>query len=61
MSWLRRVAPWLLLGPISGILAEGLYRNLRRGERVLAGLYILAIIVTMFDLLHFGKQVVEAL
>jgi len=61
MNWFRRVAPWLLLGPISGLLAEGLYRNLRRGERVLAGLYFLAIVVTMFDLLHFGTQVVAAL
>ena len=43
MRTLQRLAPWLLLGPISGPLAEGAYRNLRQGETVLAGLYLLAI------------------
>jgi hypothetical protein len=43
MRALQRFAPWLLLGPISGPLAEGAYRNLRQGETVLAGLYLLAI------------------
>jgi hypothetical protein len=61
MSRLRRIAPWLLLGPISGLLAEGFYRNLLRGERVLAGLYFLAIIATWYDLFQFGKHAIEAL
>jgi len=61
MSRLRRIAPWLILGPISALLAEGFYRNLRRGERVLAGLYFVAMIVTWYDLFHFGRQAIEAL
>ena len=40
---LKRLAPWLLLGPIAGPLAEGAFRSLREGQTVLAGLYALAI------------------
>ena len=61
MSRIRRIAPWLLLGPISGLLAAGFCRSLRHGERVLAGLYLVAMIVTWFDLFQFGKQAIEAL
>jgi hypothetical protein len=61
VSGLRRIAPWLLLGPISGLLAEGIYRNLRLGERVLAGLYFVAMIATWYDLVYFGKQAIESL
>jgi len=35
--------PFLALGPITGPLTEGVLRNWRRGDRVLAGLYVLAI------------------
>jgi hypothetical protein len=60
MSRIRRIAPWLLLGPISGPLAKGFCRSLRRGERVLAGLYLVAMTATWFDLFLFGKQALEA-
>lgn len=39
-------APWLAMGPISGPLAEGVYRNLRKGNRILAGLYAFAVVET---------------
>ena len=61
VSRLRRIAPWLLLGPISGLLAEGFYRNLRLGERVLASMYLVAMVATWYDLVYFGKQAIEAL
>jgi hypothetical protein len=50
MRALKRLAPWFLLGPITGPLAEGVYRNLRKNEPVLASLYALAIPVTWIDL-----------
>lgn len=43
-------APFLAMGPISGPLAEGVYRNLRKGNRVLAGLYAFAVVETFFVL-----------
>ena len=61
MSRFRRFVPWLLLGPISGPLAEGFYRNLRLGEPVLAVLYFLAMALTWYDLAWFGKQSIETL
>ncbi len=39
-------APFLAMGPISGPLAEGVYRNLRKGNRILAGLYAFAVVET---------------
>ena len=39
-SWIAYAA----LGPISGPLAAGAIRSWRRGERVLAGFYVAAII-----------------
>jgi hypothetical protein len=61
VSRLRRIAPWPLLGPISGLLAEGFYRNLRFGEPVLAALYFPAMILTWFDVVQFGKEAIEVL
>ena len=49
MHRLKQFAPWLLLGPITGPLAEGVYRNLRKGETLLACLYAFAIPITWFD------------
>ena len=46
----RRFAPWLLLGPLTAPLAEGMFRNLRKGETVLASLYALAIPLVWLDL-----------
>ena len=43
-------APFLAMGPISGPLAEGVYRNLRKGNRILAGLYAFAVVETFFVL-----------
>ena len=48
---LRRLALWLLLGPITAPLVEGVFRNMRKGETVLAVLYALAIPSTWLDLL----------
>jgi len=36
-------APFLAMGPITGPLAEGVVRSWRRGDKILAGLYVLAI------------------
>jgi hypothetical protein len=37
-----RVAPWLAFGPITGVMSERAIHCYRNGERVLAGLYVLA-------------------
>jgi hypothetical protein len=58
MQRLKKFAPWLLLGPITGPLAEGVYRNLRKGETVLACLYAVAIPITWLDLLALFRMVV---
>lgn len=39
MSRLKRIAPYFLIGPISGPLVAGVVINLRDGRPVLAGLY----------------------
>jgi hypothetical protein len=47
---LLRIAPWIAFGPITGILTERAIRCNARGERVLAGLYVIlnvAILVTL--------------
>lgn len=41
---LKRVAPFLLLGPITGPLVAGIVFNFREGRPVLAGLYAVALI-----------------
>lgn len=43
-SYLKRVAPYLLVGPISGPLLERVVFNLREGRPVRAGLYGLALV-----------------
>ena len=43
-------APFLAMGPISGPLAEGVVRNLRKGDKVLAGIYAFAVVETFFVL-----------
>ncbi len=39
MSRLKRLAPYFLIGPISGPLVAGVVINLRDGRPMLAGLY----------------------
>ena len=41
---LRRVAPFFLVGPISGPLLAGVVLNVKDGRPVLAGLYAIALI-----------------
>jgi len=48
---IKRLAPWFLLGPITGPLAEGIFRNLRAREYLLASLYCTALGVAWFDLI----------
>lgn len=40
----KRLAPFFLLGPISGPLLAGVVFNFREGRPVLAGLYAIALI-----------------
>jgi hypothetical protein len=47
---MKRIPPWMAyaaLGPISGPLAAGVVRNWRKGARVLAALYVVAIVETL--------------
>ena len=41
---LKRVAPFLLIGPISGPLAAGVFWNFKDGRPVLATLYGIALV-----------------
>jgi hypothetical protein len=43
-SRLKRIAPYLLLGPISGPLAAGAVFNFREGRPVLGSLYAIALV-----------------
>jgi hypothetical protein len=56
----KRVAPFLLIGPISGPLAAGVYFNLREGRPVLAGLYAIALVEIAITLpmitVHLGLR-----
>lgn len=44
MSRLRRLAPFFLVGPISGPLLAGVVFNFRDGRPVLASLYAVALV-----------------
>jgi hypothetical protein len=44
MSRLRRLAPFFLVGPISGPLLAGVVFNFRDGRPVLASLYAIALV-----------------
>jgi hypothetical protein len=44
MSRLRRLAPFFLVGPISGPLLAGVVFNLRDGRPMLASLYAVALV-----------------
>ena len=44
MSRLKRLAPYFLIGPISGPLFAGVVINFRGGRPILAALYTIALI-----------------
>jgi hypothetical protein len=48
MSRFRRLAPYFLLGPLTGPCVAGVVHNLRDGRPVLAGLYFVALMETVF-------------
>ena len=54
--YIKGVLPWLLLGPLTGPLAEGIVRNWRAGEVSLAWLYGVALWLTTFDLYTLGGR-----
>ncbi len=53
---LRRLAPWFLMGPVTGPLAEGVYRNLRANNPGLASLYGVAAVFSFYDLAYYGGR-----
>jgi hypothetical protein len=60
-AYFKGVLPWLLVGPVSGPLAEGIMRNWRAGEVGLASLYAVALIFTTMDLYAVGGRAITAL
>lgn len=44
MSRFKRLAPYFLVGPISGPLLAGVVINFRGGRPVLAGMYAIALV-----------------
>jgi len=57
-----RIAPWLALGPFTGLLGWRMERNLIARNRLLAVLYGLAIVTTSAVLvLGFGSSVAALL
>ncbi|HUE63361.1 MAG TPA: hypothetical protein VMO78_03200 [Rhizomicrobium sp.] len=57
-KYFKAIMPWLLLGPLTGPLAEGVVRNWRSGEVLLSCLYGIAFSLTTFDLYALGVQLV---
>jgi len=47
-SRFRRLAPYFLLGPLTGPCVAGVVINLREGRPVLAGLYAIATLEAVF-------------
>jgi hypothetical protein len=60
-SYFKGVLPWLLVGPVSGPLAEGIVRNWRAGEVGLASLYATALVFTTVDLYAVGARAITTL
>ena len=50
LAGLTRVAPFLVLGPLTGPLAAGLFHNLKAGRHFMGGVYALGIIEVVFGL-----------
>jgi hypothetical protein len=57
-SYLRGLLPWLLLGPVTGPLAEGIVRNWRAKEISLAWLYGVALVLVDYQLYWAGGRAV---
>lgn len=61
MSRFRRLAPYFIIGPISGPLLAGVVINLREGRPVLGGLYAVALaeysILLPLLVGHFGLKI----
>lgn len=55
-SYFKSLLPWLLLGPLTGMLAEGVLRNWRARETALAWLYGVALFLVTFDLYSLGGK-----
>lgn len=60
-KYLKGLLPWLLLGPVTGPLAEGIVRNWRAKEMSLAALYGVALVVVDYDLYWSGGRAVVML
>ncbi len=48
LSRFKKLAPFLLLGPISGLLVAGAVYNFRDGRPIVAGLYGVALVAFTF-------------
>ncbi len=60
-SYFKGLLPWLLLGPVTGPLAEGIARNVRAKEIPLAWLYGIALVLADYDLYWSGGRAVVLL
>jgi len=60
LRWGRRFVPWVVLGPITGLLGWRMGRSMRTKDRVLAILYGLAIVTTSAALVLHGKDTLKA-
>ena len=60
-SYLKGLLPWLLLGPITGLLAEGIVRNWRAKQISLASLYAVALVLVDYNLYWSGGRAVVML
>lgn len=60
-SYLKGLLPWLLLGPITGPLAEGIVRNWRAKQISLAWLYAVALVLVDYNLYWSGGRAVMML
>jgi hypothetical protein len=45
-----RIAPWVAFGPITGVMSERAIHCYRKGDRVLAGLYVVANITVLIGI-----------
>jgi len=54
-----RLAPFIVLGPITGLCFERAIRAYRRGETTLAAAYLVLSGLLIFDIIAFGAKVVD--
>ena len=50
LARLMRVAPFLVLGPLTGPLAAGLLSSLKKGRHAMGGVYALGIVEVLLGL-----------